>query len=165
MRLASSLRVAALAGAAGMLIVSPARGQTLSSAISTTLNVTLKSFTPVDSFFVNPTATSFSIALVHVVSGSPTEYRVSRFSDFRDASWKAVRRAANHHSPAQCVSRGDEWRDANHAVLPGAHKEPKSRHAHLGRRRNDDSATRLLLQRSVGPENSVDLCRVELCPN
>jgi len=88
MRLASSLRVAALAGAAGMLMVSPARGQTLSSAISTTLNVTLKSFTPVDSFFVNPTATSFSIALVHVVSGSPTEYRVSRFSDFRDASWK-----------------------------------------------------------------------------
>jgi len=87
MRIASSLRVAALAGAAGMLIVSPVRAQTLSSPISTTLNVALKTFTPIDSFFVNSTATSFSIALVHTVSGSPTEYRVSRFSDFRDASW------------------------------------------------------------------------------
>ena len=87
MRIASSLRFAALAGAAGILVVSPVRAQTLSSTISTTLNVTLRTFTPVDSFFVNPTATSFSIALVHTVSGSPTEYRVSRFSDFRDANW------------------------------------------------------------------------------
>jgi len=48
---------------------------------------TLKSFSPVDSLFPNPTATSFTIRLVNTVSGCPTEYRVSRFSDFRDATW------------------------------------------------------------------------------
>jgi hypothetical protein len=84
MRIALSLRVAALAG---MFVVLPAGAQVLSSTISTTSGVTLKTFTPVDSFYLNPTATSFSIALVHTVSGSPTDYRVSRFSDFRDANW------------------------------------------------------------------------------
>jgi hypothetical protein len=87
MRIASSLRVALLATATGMIIVSVAGAQTLSNTISTTSGVTLKTFTPVDSFYLNSTATSYSIALVHTVSGSPTEYRVSRFSDFRDANW------------------------------------------------------------------------------
>ena len=87
MRIASSLRVALLATATGIIIVSVAGAQTLSNTISTTSGVTLKTFTPVDSFYLNSTATSYSIALVHTVSGSPTEYRVSRFSDFRDANW------------------------------------------------------------------------------
>lgn len=87
MRIASSLRVALLATAAGLVIVSVTGAQTLSNTISTTTGVTLKTFTPIDSFYLNSTATSFSIALVHTVSGSPTEYRVSRFSDFRDANW------------------------------------------------------------------------------
>lgn len=87
MRTASSLRVVVLATAAGMLMASIAGAQTISTTISTTSGVTLKTFTPVDSLFPNPTATSFTIALVHTVLGSPTEYRVSRFSDFRDANW------------------------------------------------------------------------------
>jgi hypothetical protein len=53
----------------------------------TTTGATLKSFTPVDSQFINSQATSFTIKLNNAVSGCPTEYRVSRFSDFRDASW------------------------------------------------------------------------------
>lgn len=68
-------------------MASIAGAQTISTTISTTSGVTLKTFTPVDSLFPNPTATSFTIALVHTVLGSPTEYRVSRFSDFRDANW------------------------------------------------------------------------------
>ena len=58
-----------------------------SPTIALTSGVQLKTFTPIDSLFLNPTATTFTIALVHTVSGSPTEYRVSRFSDFRDANW------------------------------------------------------------------------------
>lgn len=83
MRIASSLRVAALAGAAGMLIASSARGQVLSSAISTTSSVTLKSFTPIDSLFLYPTATSFSIALVTIAAGSVT---VTATSEGKSAS-------------------------------------------------------------------------------
>ena len=58
-----------------------------SPTIALTSSVKLTSFTPIDSLFVNPTATTFNIALVHRVSGAPTEYRASRFSDFRDANW------------------------------------------------------------------------------
>jgi len=83
----SSLRSAALSVVTGLVLAAVAGGQTISTTISTTSGVTLKTFTPVESLFVNSTATSFSIALVHTVSGSPTEYRVSRFSDFRDANW------------------------------------------------------------------------------
>ena len=87
MQIASSLRAALLAAAAGMIMVSMAGAQVISNTIATTGAVTLKTFTPVDSFYLNSTASSYSIALVHTVSGSPTEYRVSRFSDFRDANW------------------------------------------------------------------------------
>jgi hypothetical protein len=87
MRIASSLRVALLATVTGMILVSVAGAQILSTTISTTTGVTLKTFTPVDSFYLNSTATSYTISLNHTVSGSPTEYRVSRFSDFRDANW------------------------------------------------------------------------------
>lgn len=56
---------------------------------TTTLGgVTLKTFTPVESLFVNPTTTTFTIALNNTVVGSPTEYRASRFIDFRDAQWR-----------------------------------------------------------------------------
>jgi hypothetical protein len=58
------------------------------SAIALTSKPTLKSFAPVDSFFPNPSATSFNIALVNSVSGAVTDYRVSRFADFRDAAWR-----------------------------------------------------------------------------
>jgi hypothetical protein len=87
MRTATPLRVVVSATAAAMFIVSLAGAQTISTAIPTTANVTLKTFTPVDSLIPNPTLTSFVITLNHTVSGSPTEYRVSRFSDFRDANW------------------------------------------------------------------------------
>jgi hypothetical protein len=60
--------------------------QTISTTTTTT-SVALKTFTPVDSLFVNPSVTQFNIALNNTVSGTPTEYRVSRFADFRDASW------------------------------------------------------------------------------
>jgi len=59
--------------------------QTIST--TTTTSVALKTFTPVDSVFVNPAVAQFNIALNNTVSGTPTEYRVSRFADFRDASW------------------------------------------------------------------------------
>jgi hypothetical protein len=87
MRIAPSFRAAMLATAAGLIIVSVVKAQTLTT-IATTSTVTLKSYTPFDSVFTNSNASSFTIALVHTVSGAtPTEYRVSRFSDFRDASW------------------------------------------------------------------------------
>ena len=69
--------------AATFVVSSHAHAQTA----CTTTGVTLKSFTPVDSLFPNPTATSFTIKLNNTVTGCPSEYRVSRFSDFRDASW------------------------------------------------------------------------------
>lgn len=50
--------------------------------------VTLKTFTPVDSFFVNPTQSDFNVTLNNTISGGATEYRVSRFADFRDATWR-----------------------------------------------------------------------------
>ena len=84
MRLASLLRVVALA-AGTSASVSVAGAQT-PTAISLT-PITLKSFTPVDSLIANSQATSFTIQLVNVVSGTPSDYRVSRFADFRDASW------------------------------------------------------------------------------
>ena len=61
--------------------------QVQTQTLCTTTVPTLKSFLPVDSLFLNPTATSFTIKLVNTVSGCPTEYRVSHFSDFHDATW------------------------------------------------------------------------------
>jgi hypothetical protein len=58
-----------------------------SSKIVIGSGVTLKTFTP-DSFFVNPTQTSFPVTLNNTISGAATEYRVSRFADFRDAIWR-----------------------------------------------------------------------------
>ncbi|MGE5101114.1 MAG: hypothetical protein ACM3SX_14100 [Deltaproteobacteria bacterium] len=80
----SLLRAIAISAVA-LVAGGSARAQTL----CTTSGVTLKSFTPLDSLFLNPTATSFTIKLFNSVSGCPTEYRVSHFSDFHDASWTA----------------------------------------------------------------------------
>ena len=82
MRHPALLRVVGIA-AATFVVTHHAHAQTA----CTTTGVTLKSFTPVDSQFMNSQAASFTIKLNNVVSGCPTEYRVSRFSDFRDASW------------------------------------------------------------------------------
>ena len=79
----SLLRAVAI-GVVALAVGGSAHAQTACTTIS---GVTLKSFNPVDSLFLNPTATSFTIKLVNSVSGCPTEYRVSRFADFRDASW------------------------------------------------------------------------------
>jgi membrane-bound inhibitor of C-type lysozyme len=88
MKLASSMAVAVLAATGLVAVANSARAQKLpTSTVSTTSAVTLKTFTPVDSLFVNPTVTQFTITLRNTVSGSPTEYRVSRFADFRDANW------------------------------------------------------------------------------
>ena len=84
------LRAAGLA-AATLVVARTASAQTA----CTISNVTLKSFSPVDSLFPNPTATSFTIKLANSVAGCPTEYRVSRFSDFRDASWTAYNVSPN----------------------------------------------------------------------
>jgi hypothetical protein len=77
---ATAVAVALSAGSTRMA------AQTISTTTATT-SVTLKTFTPVDSVFVNPSVAQFTIALNNTVSGTPTEYRVSRFADFRDASW------------------------------------------------------------------------------
>ena len=58
------------------------------SQIAISSAVTLKTFTPVDSFFVNPTQSEFTVTLNNTISGGATEYRVSRFADFRDAPWR-----------------------------------------------------------------------------
>lgn len=87
MRSALLLRAALLASVAAIVTASVSPAQTISTTISTTTSVSIKTFTPIDSVFINPTATSFTIALANTVSGTPTEYRVSRFSDFRDANW------------------------------------------------------------------------------
>jgi len=63
--------------------------QIQTQTLCTSTAPTLKTFFPVDSVFPNPTATSFTIKLVNTASGCPTEYRVSRFSDFHDATWTA----------------------------------------------------------------------------
>jgi len=78
----SLLRAVAISAVA-LAVGGSARAQTL----CTTSGVTLKSFSPVDSLFLNPTVSTFTIKLLNSVSGCPTEYRVSRFADFRDASW------------------------------------------------------------------------------
>ena len=86
MRHATLIRAAVLAVAMSV-VVRNAPAQTL----CTTTGVTLKSFSPVDSLFANTAAdaATFTIKLNNVVTGCPTEYRVSRFSDFRDANWLA----------------------------------------------------------------------------
>jgi len=48
--------------------------------------VSLRSFDPTPTQIDNPSY-PVSITLKHAVAGSPTHYRVSRFSDFRDATW------------------------------------------------------------------------------
>jgi hypothetical protein len=86
MRHASLIRAVCLT-AATLVVVRNAPAQTA----CTTTGVTLKSFSPVDSLFANAAADAptFTIKLNNVVTGCPTEYRVSRFSDFRDANWLA----------------------------------------------------------------------------
>jgi hypothetical protein len=78
------LLVASLAFAATAAAQTPIPG----SKIAIGSGVTLKTFTPTDSLFVNSTQTSFPITLTNTISGSATEYRVSRFADFRDAAWR-----------------------------------------------------------------------------
>lgn len=87
MRRAHWIQIGLVALSTTVFVGPVARGQLPSTTISTTSGVTLKSFTPIDSLFLNPTATKFTISLVHTVVGSPSDYRVSRFSDFRDANW------------------------------------------------------------------------------
>ena len=71
-------------GAVAFVAASSVRAQTLCTS-----GVTLKSFAPMDSLVLNSTATTFTIKLFNTVAGCPTEYRVSRFSDFHDATWTA----------------------------------------------------------------------------
>jgi hypothetical protein len=81
-------RATLLRAAAVLATISVAGGaQVPTQTLCTNTAPTLKSFQPVDSLFLNSTATSFTIKLVNTVSGCPTEYRVSRFSDFHDATW------------------------------------------------------------------------------
>jgi hypothetical protein len=87
MRRAHWIEIGLVALSTTVLVGPVAQGQLPSSTISLTSGVTLKTFTPIDSLFLNPTATKFTIALVHTVTGTPSDYRVSRFSDFRDANW------------------------------------------------------------------------------
>ena len=87
MRHASLIRAVCFA-AATLVVVRNAPAQTACTTIGAP---TLKSFSPVDSLFANQAAdaATFTIKLNNVASGCPTEYRVSRFSDFRDANWLA----------------------------------------------------------------------------
>jgi hypothetical protein len=89
MKLAPSVVVALLAATGFAAPTRSVRAQKLNNTVAVTGAVALKTFTPVDSFFVNPTASQFVITLKNTVTGSPTEYRVSRFADFRDANWVA----------------------------------------------------------------------------
>jgi hypothetical protein len=84
------MRHPALLGAVGFAAATlvATRGAHAQTACTTT-GVTLRSFTPVDSLFPNSQAASFTIKLNNNVAGCPAEYRVSRFSDFRDATWLA----------------------------------------------------------------------------
>ena len=86
MRRAHWLHLGLVATSLSLGIRTPSHAQP-SPTIVLGSGVKLTSFTPIDSLFLNPTGTTFNIALVHRVLGSPTEYRVSRFSDFRDANW------------------------------------------------------------------------------
>jgi len=74
---------------AALAVAGQARAQTLTQSQICPTGVTLKAFNPVDSLFPNPTATTFTIKLVNAVTGCPSEYRVSHFADFHDASWTA----------------------------------------------------------------------------
>jgi hypothetical protein len=87
MKLAPSVVVALLVATGFAAPMRSARAQKLNNTVAVSGAVALKTFTPVDSFFVNPTATQFVITLKNTVTGSPSEYRVSRFADFRDANW------------------------------------------------------------------------------
>lgn len=57
-----------------------------SQVVLSPLAVSLTSFDPDPSQFLNP-AFPVSTTLRHTATGSPTHYRFSRFSDFRDATW------------------------------------------------------------------------------
>jgi hypothetical protein len=86
MKLAPSV-VVALVATGFAATTHSARAQKLNTTVTVSSTLALKTFTPVDSFFVNPTVTQFVITLKNTVTGTPTEYRVSRFADFRDANW------------------------------------------------------------------------------
>lgn len=70
--------------ACGMVAAAAARGAH-AQTLCTTTGVTLKSFTP-DSLFLNPKG-PITVRLLNTTSGCPTDYRVSRYPDFRDAAW------------------------------------------------------------------------------
>jgi hypothetical protein len=119
--------------------------------------VTLKAFSPVDSLFPNPTSTSFTIKLVNSIGGCASEYRVSRFADFRDANWMPYSASPKHDRRANVVPHHDERIDADHAVLSGSPKESSRRPSHLDQRRH---AAHVLFQRRPGSPDSFDLLRL-----
>jgi hypothetical protein len=79
------LSVASLSLAASVLASSAASSQLPGSNILPAGTISLTSFSP-DSFFLN--SFDWAVNLRHTVAGlTPSHYRVSRFSDFRDAQW------------------------------------------------------------------------------
>lgn len=66
--------------------------------------VNIKGFQPNPHLFLNQ-AGPFGTSLVHTVSGEPpTHYRVSRFSDFHDTSWKPYEPTPNMQIPGSWFS-------------------------------------------------------------
>ena len=90
--------------AAFLALASTAAAQTPvpSSQIVIGSGVTLKTFTPAESLFINSSLTSFPVTLNNTISGSATEYRVSRFADFRDAIWRP-------YSPRPALTIPSDW--------------------------------------------------------
>jgi hypothetical protein len=85
MRTAIPLRFACLSVAVGLSVSPPAQAQLPGSNIMPANTISITSFSP-DTFFLN--SLSVSVPLRHTVAGlTPTHYRVSHFSDFRDAKW------------------------------------------------------------------------------
>ena len=99
MRTRSAIRVAALSLIIGVGSSSVAAAQP-GSNILLPGTISLTSFSP-DSFFLN--SFTFPVNLRHTVAGlTPTHYRYSRFSDFRDAQWIA-------YQPTPVVTIPQSW--------------------------------------------------------
>jgi len=87
MKTGAVLQLGLLAAATLFASANPltASAQPPTQVIPTFIAVSLTSFDP-DARFLNPTF-PVSLTLRHTATGSPTHYRFSRFSDFRDAKW------------------------------------------------------------------------------
>lgn len=103
MKRRSGLVLALLAG--GLFVSAGALPVSAQTPLNTTVSTAVVSLTSFDppSPVLNPQYPA-PVTLKHTVAGTPTHYRVSRFSDFRDAKWLPYASAPVVQVPASWLS-------------------------------------------------------------